>query len=884
MRINKRALAVAIAALSSPALWAQGDIVKLDEVVVVGKLKSAADDVQMEKMESEVVADIIDAEMIGRIGDSTVAAALRRVPGVTLIDDKYVFVRGLGERYATSLLNGAVIPSPDLTRNVIPLDIFPTSILKSVAVHKGYSADFPAAFSGGLVDIRTKGIPDELLFNIEVGSGYNSETKGDVLGYAGGSDDEWGEDDGTRALNTELRSALSTYRGSLNAVDILETLQLADGSTDNLADAQSVNSQLATQLNRNVDIRDESRDEPVSAEVNLGNNFYFDNGMEVGFLLGGAYDSSWKSSEVRSANAGDAVNQFTDRQVSTYNVSTTMTAALGWRWYDDHSLTLTSMVLRNTDDKSTISDYYGSSTLFADGRGNRDYTVRFEERELEVNQLNGDHRFGGVVKDTLGINGFDWADDLTVEWFYSDSTVTTDIPNEVRFTYLTTVDSNGELLTQTIQAASSAGDFRFTTLDDEVENYGWEVSLPLYWGADEIVLSGGYNYAKKARVYQQTQFSLGSTSLTGSGMPSELFSDANLLDSDLGIQMDVVGSNGESYLAAVINTAIFGKVDWKIGDSWRVTAGARWEDYSQAGLPWDPLDYSGCQISCDTAALESSVFKDDDYYPALAVTYIRPGFWAEDFQLRFNWSETIVRPDLREITPSTYIDPITDAIVKGNADVVPATVTNYDLRGEWYFGNGDTLTASLFYKDITDPIEFFESAAFEDALAAEIINASSGEITGLELEWLKSLEFLGDSFMPFFVAGNLTVLDTELDATGSDADAPTNPVRAMTGASDLAFNMQLGYDSNDGKHAAMLVYNVFDERLYLAGRNGSADSFEQPFQSLDMTYSFYPNENSTIKLKVKNLLDESIEIEQNGVVTFTKAPGMSVSIDYKWSF
>jgi outer membrane receptor protein involved in Fe transport len=216
--------------------------------------------------------------------------------------------------------------------------------------------------------------------------------------------------------------------------------------------------------------------------------------------------------------------------------------------------------------------------------------------------------------------------------------------------------------------------------------------------------------------------------------------------------------------------------------------------------------------------------------------------------------------------------------------VVPATVTNFDLRGEWYFGNGDTLTASLFYKDIENPIEFFESAAFEDALAAEIINASSGEITGLELEWLKSLEFLGDSFVPFFVAGNLTVLDTELVATGSDADAPTNAVRNMTGASELAFNMQLGYDSNDGKHAAMLVYNVFDERLYLAGRNGSADSFEQPFHSLDMTYSFYPDESSTIKLKVKNLLDESIEIEQNGVTTFTKAPGLSVSLDYKWAF
>lgn len=871
--------------------WAQElDIAAppVEEIITLGKLKSAADDVVIERMESEVVADIIDAETIGRIGDSTVAAALRRVPGVTLVDDKYVFVRGLGERYSTSLLNGAQIPSPDLTRSVIPLDIFPTSILKSVAVQKGYSADMPAAFSGGLIDIRTKGIPDDFVLTFELGSSFNTETDGDVLSYRGGSDDRWGSDDGTRSLSGRLSRALVDFQGNINPQDLLVGLN-RDGQSHTLAEAQALNRELALELNRNTDVREEGRDMNLGGEVNVGNNFYFDNGMEIGFLVGGSYDNSWKNKNSRESSFGDPENQFSDRQESTYNVSITGNAVVGFRWYDDHNVQATLLHLANTDDKSTIRDYYGSSTLFNEGRGNRDYVIRYEERNLDVYQFNGEHRFGGVTRELLGLEnaGFEWLDDLNVTWFYSDSDVNTEIPNETRVTYLTEVDANGAVLNQRLQASTSAADIRFTNLDDQVENYGYKVALPLYFDSVEVEFSGGYNYARKSRLYRQTQFSLGTSNLGFSqgatGLTSDIFSDANISDPANGFQVDLVGSNGESYLAAMINNAVFGAVDLRLGDAWRLTAGVRWEDYQQVGLPWNPYEYDGCQVTCDPVEIQQSVFKDDDYYPSFAATYSRPGFWAEDFQLRFNYSETVVRPDLREITPSSYIDPITGAFVSGNANVRPSSVSNYDLRGEWFFDNGDSFTASLFYKDIQAPIEFFESAAFEDALAAEIINAESAELYGVEIEWLKSLEFLGESFSSLFVAGNATVLDSNLVA-GSDADAPTNLERPLAGASDYAFNAQLGWDSEDGKHSAMLIYNVFGERLYLAGRNGTPDAYEQPFNSVDLTYFWYPTDHSTIKFKVKNLLDESIEIEQQGVQTYVADVGTSLALEYRWAF
>lgn len=859
----------------------------LEEVVVFAKLKSAADDVIVERLETDVVADIIDAETIGRIGDSNVASALRRVPGVTLVDDKFVFIRGLGERYSNSLLNGAVIPSPDLTRNVIPLDIFPTSILKSLAVKKSYSAEMPAAFSGGLIDIRTRSIPDQLTFSIEVGGKQNIDTHGDVLTYSGGDDDGRGSDDGSRALATELMSAVNQYRGSLSSINILNSIQLGDG-TKTLADAAVINRDLALMLNRDIDITEQSQDFSGSLETNVGNNFYLENGMELGFMLGAAYGSEWSNKEAIDRSFGDPEDIFAKKTQSVRNVNLTGNASFGWRWYDDHRVETTSIFLRNTDDKASITDSFTSSFPLSDGRGFRQYGTRFEERNLMVNQIRGFHRFGGITRDMIGFDKLAWLDELTLTWFYSDSTSRTDIPNETNVLYKTTVDSvTAEVLTQNLQASSSAGDFRFTDLDDEVESYGYDLKLPLLMSFGEVTLSAGYRYSQKARSYEQLQFGLGTDSTAvaqaSTGQVSEIFSDAQILDSANGFGIEVVGSNGESYLAALTNTSAYGTVDILYDDTWRLTLGARWEDYNQVGVPWNPLKYEGCQISCDEQQLLQSVFKDDDFYPSVSVTYIKPDFWAEDFQLRFGYSETLVRPDLREITPSSYIDPITDARVSGNDNVVPSVVENIDLRAEWFFSNGDNFTASLFFKDIQNPIEFFEAAAFEEALATEIINAESSTVYGLELEWLKGLGFLGERFDPLFVAGNMTVLDSELTA-GQFADAPTNETRPMAGASDYAVNFQLGYDSSDGVHSAMLIYNVFGERLYFAGRNGSPDAYEQPFNSLDLTYFYYPTDQVTVKLKLKNLLDEQIEITQNDIVTHEETPGTVVALDVKWSF
>ncbi|MBT8068035.1 MAG: TonB-dependent receptor [Gammaproteobacteria bacterium] len=895
----------ATSVLATPAL-AQEEEEQLEEVVVTGRFIDASQKLVNERMNDAFATDLLGADMIARLGDSTVAAALRRVPGLTLVQDKYVYIRGLGERYSQSTLNGAFIPSPDLTRNVIPLDVFPTSIVESLRVQKSWSPRMPASFGGGAVDIRTRGIPDALTFKFELGLGNNSETPGDAISYRGGSDDNLGIDDGTRALPGSIQQALQTYQGDPSVNSILGVLQSQDSSAT-LYDAQLANRELALSLNRDIGIVKDSTHPDYKLRASFGNRVELGDNWQAGFNVGASYGNDWRFRRTRTANFGLPEEQNGIREESTNSVNIAGTLNLGVSFTEDHQVSTTTLFLRNTDDETEVFDFFNENRPLPSGRGFRDYRLQFEEREMVTNQVTGTHYLGAATRDKLPfLKGIlsRVPEETEISWFYSTSQAATDIPNQVSVASETFTDrANGAVFSESVRLTSSAADYRFTDLDDEVDHYGWSGMLPLQFGASYIEVSGGYDHARKARTYQQTQLSLGFLGVDDQsaleGGLDEVFSDENILgdipDPDStnpvpgarvfvnNVVFDRQGTNSNSYIAATMTDSVWGKVDYTWNDTWRFAAGARWEDYRQAAVDWNPYGYSAAdpQISSDPDTLRNGTFNEDKVYPSLGMTYMGD-LWAETFQLRLGYSETAVRPDLREITDSSYIDPITDDLVRGNPGIVPSEVRNIDLRGEWYFGNGDTVSVTLFDKDITNPIEFFEIPASDTTIAREVVNAAAASITGVEVEGLKALAFLGGIFETMFVQGNLTLQDSELVA-GPNANVPTNPVRSLSGASDYVANFMVGFDSSDAKHTASLVYNVFGERLYVAGRNGSPDGFEQPFHSLDLTYFWYPTETVTVKAKVQNLLGEEIEIERAGVVTFAEDPGLQFGLSFSWA-
>ncbi|MDJ0910458.1 MAG: TonB-dependent receptor plug domain-containing protein [Woeseiaceae bacterium] len=878
---------------------------EIEEVVVTGRFISSSQQLVNERMNDAFATDLLGEDTISRLGDSTVAAALRRVPGLTLVQDQYVYIRGLGERYSQTTLNGAQIPSPDLTRNVIPLNVFPTSIVESLRVQKSYSPALSANFGGGAVDIRTRGIPDAFNVKFEFGLGFNSENPSNFITSPGGGDDNIGSDDGFRALSPTIIDGLATYQGNPSVNNIFSFLDRADPTTQ-LYDAQLINRQFATALNRNIGIETESPTfEEYSLRASVGNKFVVSDDIEVGFSLGGSYETDWTWRETRTATFALPEEQNGRREEATESVNLAGTANFGLSFLQDHEISTTTLFLRNTDNETEIFDFFNENRFRSTGRGFRNYRLEYEERNMVTNQINGSHYLGQDTRDRFPLLGslMTWFPTETkVDWFWSESTARTDIPNRVIVASETFTDPvTAAVQSESVRLGSSSADYRFTDLDDEVTNYGWSGTMPLEFGGNYVELAGGYGHSRKSRTYYQAQFSLGYLDVSDQsvleGGLDEVFSDANIL-ADVAdpaspvpgarqfindIVFDRQGANTNSYLAATMTDSVWGTLDWTIDDTWRIAVGGRWEDYRQAAVSWNPFGYSEAdpQISSDPDVLAQGVFNEDKVYPSVGLTYMG-SFWADTFQLRLGYSETAVRPDLREITPSSFIDPITNDLIRGNPGIVPTEVENIDLRAEWFFAGGDNFTVTLFQKDLTNPIEFFEIPASDTTIAREVVNAASAEVQGIEIEGLKELAFLGGFFDTMFLQGNVTLQDTELVA-GPNANVPTNPVRTLSGASEYVVNFMLGYDSADTKHTASLVYNVFGERLFVAGRNGAPDGFEQPFNSLDATYFWYPTDRMTLKLKAQNILGETISIEREGVVVFEEDPGTTFSVSFSWA-
>ena len=909
----------------------------IEEVVVTGRFVSGSQQLVNERMNDAFATDLLGADTISRLGDSTVGSALRRVPGLTLVQDRFVYIRGLGERYTTTLLNGAQIPSPDLTRNVVPLDIFPATVVEALRVQKSYAAGLPANFGGGMVDIRTKSIPDAFTLKFEAGTQYNTETPSRVFSYQGGGDDWLGRDDGTRALSQELIRGINRFQGSFSNFNIGRAIAASDpgiSQTDLLFQTEALRRDLASELNRDISLVRRSTEPDYLLRGSLGNRFLIGNSgdWEAGFSMGGQWQQQWRFRRQNTAAVGqpDEINGVAEE--STRNVNMFGTVNLGLSFTTEHEISTTSLWLRNTDDETEVYDFFNENRLAGDGLKFRTTRLEWEERELTTHQIRGTHYLGAETKARLPFLNFLGfiPEDAHFDWFYSDSDATTDIPNRVVIVEDLFLDANGEIVSQRLSPGSTSADYRFTELTDDVENYGWDVTVPLDWGRSFIEFTAGAQHARKARVYRQTEFQFGygteSPSETFVGELGDLFSDERLFatvpnpDPGVGVPGSQVfvnqfnfnrqGANTNSYLAATMTDAAYGSVDWTYADTWRIAAGARWEDYRQASVPWNPYGFTlgEPQVNADfesppgsgnipperLAELDSWYFQEDKVYPSLGLTYMG-SLWADTFQLRLAYSETAVRPDLREITASSYIDPVTGFLTRGNADVRPADVENIDLRAEWFFANSDLFSITVFDKQISGPIEFFETRGSDTTIAREIENAQSASIQGVEVEWLKELAFLGKWAAPFFVQGNVTYQWDRGLTVGSDApsvnceprDSDGNVVAGdcvLSGASEYVFNFTFGFDPLDSRHTLSLVYNTFSERLFAYGLPGRADAFEQPFNSLDLNYFFYPTDRLTLQVRAQNLLQDTVEIKRGDITVFEEDPGTNIGVRAIWGF
>lgn len=850
---------------TAPTLTEQEDV---ERISVSGRLMSSAASAAAERREQPYVAELLGMEQISRAGDSNAATALRRVTGLTLVKDKFIYVRGLGERYSSTLLNGAMVPSPDPTRNVIPLDMFPAGIIESLVVQKAYSPELPAAFGGGNVNIRTAAIPLQTTFNVSVGTGYNSLNSDDGYEYAGGGNDWRGKDDGKRGISAELATAQALY-GTLTPINIAEALGGITGA--NLAQAETIVRELGTAFNRDIDINRTSVKPDFDGSASFGTRFDLANNVVFGVMSGISYDRSTQNIEEREryySVTGDSLtplNRYDDIKGTEHQVKLSGMLNFGLELGVDHRLETSTIYLRDTKDEIKIKNGDSIETINETNRFNTDTSILYEERTMLSNQLRGRHNFPFLM-------------DLAVDWQYTDAKARRYAPGEVEYRTLNENRADGSVFSF-LRRNQNAVNYSFSDMNDNTENLSWNAKLPLTLGKAELALTGGYAYFERSRDAQTDRFNFDTVGYSLeqlSGRFSEIFSDANIANPANRFKISNVTTQADDYVAAQMIDAAYGAVELNYDYKFRINIGVRYEDFKQISLPIGPDG----KVSGN---LTDSTLMEDGFYPAVSLTW----FINDDLQARFGYSQTVVRPDLREVTPVLYVDPLTDFKVIGFSGLKSTDINSADARLEWYYDTSN-YSIGVFYKDLKNPIEAIELSGSDGNLLMSFRNAESGKVYGVEAEFLKQLDMFGGSFGQladnFFLAGNLTVSESEISIQRFPGANLTNLERSLSGHSKYVANLQLGFDSDDDKHNATFTYNVFGKRIAFAGVNQKDDAFEQPFHSLDFTYSYTPVNNMTVKLGLKNLLDQDVEILQQGEILQQRTEGQSYSLSFSYKY
>ena len=872
----------------------------IEEVVATGtRLKGTATAVLQERKNQAFVADILGAEQIARTGDGDAGAALRRVTGLTLVDGKFIYIRGLGERYSSTQLNGMYVPSPDPTRSVVPLDLFPSDIIESLSVQKSFSPDMPAHFGGGNVDIRTKSIPSEFIFRLSAGIGTNTNNFDDGFFYDGGSSDWTGRDDGTRGLPASISSRLNAAQssagieGSLNFPLTLEDRQ-----------------EMLSDINWDIGPDQVSVDPDTTARATLGNSYETDYGT-FGFLSSVFYRNEWNvKDQTIGANMGTVgCSELPDDKVSGTKcfaqsfegVQTEQAVTwsgmlnLGYEYDNYNKLSLNNVILHDMSDRLRLRDFTDVNETVAGVREFERVDIVYEERRMSSSQLKGEHTFPKL-------------NFATFDWYVGSSRARRYSPGNVDLIFELSIEDGDVVQKQLQNVSATSVNLEWQDLRDVADNWGWAAAYPFTVGSAEIELKAGADFYNKARKatnipIEVTHRSLDQELSRGDRI-DEIFSDERINNPDFyrsstGQGLFLSGmADGDDYSAAMKLDAYYLMADAFINQKWRVSGGFRYEDFRQVSVPF--AAHSN-QFSESVEDLVDFTFQEDDFFPALGLTYILD----DEMQVRFNISQSAIRPDMRDVSSSFFIDPITQFLVRGSPLLQSSKLDNVDLRWEWYRDGGDNLSVALFYKDIANPIELIElgtvGGAAPNLLTA---NAEQGELYGVEVDFLQGLNVIGESFDNFFVSGNFTLSDSNvtigaidddeislfesqvldaLDAT-SASNIVTNNERRLVGHSEWVVNIQIGWDSDNGEHTATLAYNAFGPRIIVPGTRGNADAEEETFHSLDLTYSYFPDFNSQIRIAVRNIFDEQKEVLQENLPIFRQQEGIDLSVRYTYEF
>ncbi len=827
---------------------------QLDAVVISAEqIRNTETAMQTMKKKSANLLDGISSVQFKRMGDSDAAASVKRVPGISVSSGKYVFVRGLGDRYTKTILNGLEIPGLDPDRNTIQMDIFPTNIIDNIVVHKSFRSELPADFTGGIVNIETKALPSAKKSDISISLSYNPyyHFNNNYLTYKGGKTDFLGFDDGTRKIPATTNiPQFADVVGNVNSADANRYKEILASFNPTLSAMKQ------------------------SSFMDYGFNFTFGNQKNrdkssLGYNLAVSYSNNTEYYEnatfSRWGLEGDpSIYEMNRReyQYGNFGVNNVLLSSMfGIALKKEHAkYTLNLLHLQNGESKAGIFKFIGSDegSNFEAFQHNLDYSQRsLSNIFIEGKHFNDDKKWNVV-------------------WKVSPSLSKIADP-DIRFTRYEIRDENliigteggfPERIWRNLQEINITG-----VIDFSHDYKAFSRKAKLLFGP-------AYSY--KNRNFDIKDFALNIRNIPLTGDPNELFAPENIWPyngnptSGTTYEAPFIPNNPNQFNANVNNIAAYISTEIAPTEKLKAIVGVRIENYAQR--------YTG-QDQLGTNVLDNDlVLNDIDFFPSLNFVYSL----TEMQNIRLSYSKTIARPSLKELSYAEIYDPISgvtfigglfrDAndvagIVYWDGNLVSSDIHNADLRWEIFAQKEQTVSLSGFYKYFINPIELVQFATQTGAYQPR--NVNKGQVMGVEFDFRQNFNKINQKLENLSLNGNVTFVKSQIELSKTEYNSRVENARTfetidkyreMAGQAPYIINGGLLYQfSEKSKMNGFelgVFYNVQGSTLMYVGIADRPDIFSVPFHSLDFnsTMTFGKNKRFNIKIKISNILNQQSKI------------------------
>jgi TonB-dependent receptor len=784
---------------ATTVMTGRGTGITVDVVEKVSAAVATAEAMTIERKLAPVVSDGISSEDIRQTVASDAAGALEKVTGISVVDSGYVYVRGLGERYSATMLNNAMLPTTEPERRVVPLDLFPASLIDNIKVLKSYSPDLPGEFAGGLVELRTVEFPSSKTLRVGISNGFNANTsfKGFDT-YPGGGRDFFGIDDGTR----DMPAAVPGKR-------------LFPGSfTDQ--EFQAIGRSFP--VNWEPTLRNKMR--PSQGYSVSAGNTYGRVGLVGAFTLS---NSPQRNREIQKyyRTSGDQPIVFTD--YPDFNVSNEAVRMGGVFNTAVRVNQANKVIFRNTLTRDTDKEARHFKGYNGGVDGVLDATrLRWVERGLYSTSLEGEHAVAGFLNSV-----FRW------QYTYSRSTRKEPDLREI----IRQEQADGSFA---FQALPQSGLRFYNDLTDKIREPLVEWSTLHYRGSFSAQVKLGYRGTFRERNFEARRFRflpVQSGTLDFHLPANQLLAPENIRPNGFVIRENTRGT--DTYDASMDTHGAFAMTELTLGPRWRFIGGVRVEDSQIVVNTIDPLVPGAVPA---VARLENR-----DPLPAINIVYaITP-----NQNLRFGFGRTVSRPDFRELSPFEFTNVLGGFNTAGNPDLKRATIENFDGRWEWFLGGDQIIAASYFLKDFTDPIEVTVQPTTD--LRQSFINARGARNQGVELEWRRSLDFV--NLPAFSIQANLTVVDSNVDLPEEPTLLLTSRSRPMVGQSRYIYNVIADWSQPGWRSHARFYLNTVSRRITDVGTFSLPDVYQERNTFLDFAYqySFGPEQKWGLRFTAENL-------------------------------